>query len=449
MNENYYDAIIIGCGAAGMMAGIKLAERDKKIIILEKNEKPGKKLFITGKGRCNLTNNCEKDELFKNVVSNSKFMYSAFNNFDSTDTIDFFENELGLKTKTERGNRAFPVSDHSSDVISALYNRLKKLGVEIKFNSCVTRINYKYYAEQDCAKDEENYDSQEENKYSKRKNDKDKIKYQITGVEYTDEKGSKEVLNSDTVIVATGGLSYPRTGSTGDGLRWAKELDLKVTEPVPALVPLVVKEEDICRELMGLSLKNVKASFTALKNDKRKEIYSDFGEMLFTHFGVSGPIILSASSYLTKYYDKELELNIDLKPALSREQLDARLIRDFEENNNRQFQNALDKLLPKSLIPVIIRLTEIDEHKKVNSISKTERLRLLDILKNFKFTITGSRGFDEAIITQGGVSAKEINPKTMECKKVKGLRFIGEVLDVDALTGGFNLQIAWSTARMV
>ncbi len=449
MNENYYDAIIIGCGAAGMMAGITLAERGKKIIILEKNEKPGKKLFITGKGRCNLTNNCEKDELFKNVVSNSKFMYSAFNNFDSTDTIDFFENELGLKTKTERGNRAFPVSDHSSDVISALYNRLKKLGVEIKFNSCVTRINYKYYAEQDCAKDEENYDSQEENKYSKRKNDKDKIKYQITGVEYTDEKGSKEVLNSDTVIVATGGLSYPRTGSTGDGLRWAKELDLKVTEPVPALVPLVVKEEDICRELMGLSLKNVKASFTALKNDKRKEIYSDFGEMLFTHFGVSGPIILSASSYLTKYYDKELELNIDLKPALSREQLDARLIRDFEENNNRQFQNALDKLLPKSLIPVIIRLTEIDEHKKVNSISKTERLRLLDTLKNFKLTITGSRGFDEAIITQGGVSAKEINPKTMECKKVKGLRFIGEVIDVDALTGGFNLQIAWSTARMV
>ena len=444
-----YDAIIIGCGAAGMMAAITLAERHKKIIILEKNEKAGKKLFITGKGRCNLTNNCDKDELFKNVVSNSKFMYSAFNNFDSKDTIDLFENKLGLKIKTERGNRAFPVSDHSSDVISALYNRLKKLNVEIKFNSCATRINYIDYAEHDCAKDEDNYALQEENKYSKRKTDKDKIKYQITGVEYKDEKGSKEVLNSDTVIVATGGLSYPRTGSTGDGLRWAKELDLKVTEPVPALVPLVAKEEDVCRELMGLSLKNVKASFTALKNGKRKEIYSDFGEMLFTHFGVSGPIILSASSYLTKYYDKDIELSIDLKPALTGEQLDARLLRDFEENNNKQFQNALDKLLPKSLIPVIIRLTEIDEHKKVNSVSKAERLRLLDTLKDFKLTITGSRGFDEAIITQGGVSVKEINPSTMECKKVKGLKFIGEVLDVDALTGGFNLQIAWSTARMV
>ena len=444
-----YDAIIIGCGAAGMMAGITLAERGKKVIILEKNEKSGKKLFITGKGRCNLTNNCDKDELFKNVVSNSKFMYSAFNNFDSKDTIDLFENKLGLKIKTERGNRAFPVSDHSSDVISALYNRLKKLNVEIKFNSCATRINYIDYAEHDCAKDEDNYALQEENKYSKRKTDKDKIKYQITGVEYKDEKGSKEVLNSDTVIVATGGLSYPRTGSTGDGLRWAKELDLKVTEPVPALVPLVAKEEDVCRELMGLSLKNVKASFTALKNGKRKEIYSDFGEMLFTHFGVSGPIILSASSYLTKYYDKDIELSIDLKPALTGEQLDARLLRDFEENNNKQFQNALDKLLPKSLIPVIIRLTEIDEHKKVNSVSKAERLRLLDTLKDFKLTITGSRGFDEAIITQGGVSVKEINPSTMECKKVKGLKFIGEVLDVDALTGGFNLQIAWSTARMV
>ncbi|MBQ9609248.1 MAG: NAD(P)/FAD-dependent oxidoreductase [Lachnospiraceae bacterium] len=452
-----YDAIIIGCGAAGMMSGITLAERGKKVIILEKNEKPGKKLFITGKGRCNLTNNCEKDELFKNVVSNSKFMYSAFNSFDSKDTIDFFENNLGLKTKTERGNRAFPVSDHSSDVISALYNRLKKLDVEILFNSCVTKINYKIYEEEnnDINEEGENYKYNLSDEalgkninYKKDKTDKNKTEKYVTGVEYTDENGKKELLNSYTVIVATGGISYPRTGSTGDGLRWAKELDLKVTEPVPALVPLVVKEEDICRELMGLSLKNVKVTFTALKNGKRKEIYSDFGEMLFTHFGVSGPIILSASSYLAKYYDKEPELNIDLKPALSREQLDARLLRDFEENNNKQFQNALDKLLPKSLIPVIIRLTEIDEHKKVNSVSKAERLRLLDILKDFKLTITGSRGFDEAIITQGGVSVKEINPSTMECKKVKGLKFIGEVLDVDALTGGFNLQIAWSTARM-
>ena len=313
-----YDTIIIGCGASGMMAGIKLAESGKKVIILEKNEKPGKKLFITGKGRCNLTNNCDKDELFKNVVTNSKFMFSAFNNFDSADTIDFFEKNLGLKLKTERGNRVFPVSDHSSDVIAALYNRLKKLDVEVLFNCCVTGLNYREYHEADTVEDE-SVDIVKDNSYAKRKSDKDKIIYQITGVEYIDEKDKKRTLTSDMVIVATGGLSYSRTGSTGDGIRWAKELGLTVTEPVPALVPLVVKEEDICKRLMGLSLKNVKVTFTAMKKEKRKEIYSDFGEMLFTHFGVSGPVILSASSYLTKYYDKELKLSIDLKPALDEE----------------------------------------------------------------------------------------------------------------------------------
>ena len=448
MNENYYDAIIIGCGASGMMAGIKLAERGKKVILLEKNEKAGKKLFITGKGRCNLTNNCDKDELFKNIVSNSKFMYSAFNSFDSKDTMDFFENKLGLKIKTERGNRVFPVSDHSSDVIAALYNRLKKLDVEVLFNCCVTGLNYREYHEADTVEDE-SVDIVKDNNYAKRKSDKDKIKYQISGVEYIDEKDKKRTLTSDMVIVATGGLSYPRTGSTGDGIRWAKELGLSVVEPVPALVPLVVKEEDICKRLMGLSLKNVKVTFTAIKKDKRKEIYSDFGEMLFTHFGVSGPVILSASSYLTKYYDKELKLSIDLKPALSKEQLDVRLLRDFEENSNKNFQNSMDNLLPKSLIPVIIDISGIDPYKKVHSVTKEERVRLLKTLKDFEFSITGSRGFEEAIITQGGVSVKEINPKNMECKKVKGLSFIGEVLDVDALTGGFNLQIAWSTARMV
>ena len=443
-----YDTIIIGCGASGMMAGIKLAESGKKVIILEKNEKPGKKLFITGKGRCNLTNNCDKDELFKNVVTNSKFMFSAFNNFDSADTIDFFEKNLGLKLKTERGNRVFPVSDHSSDVIAALYNRLKKLDVEVLFNCCVTGLNYREYHEADTVEDE-SVDIVKDNSYAKRKSDKDKIIYQITGVEYIDEKDKKRTLTSDMVIVATGGLSYSRTGSTGDGIRWAKELGLTVTEPVPALVPLVVKEEDICKRLMGLSLKNVKVTFTAMKKEKRKEIYSDFGEMLFTHFGVSGPVILSASSYLTKYYDKELKLSIDLKPALDEEQLDARLLRDFEENNNKNFQNALDNLLPKSLIPVIIDISGIDPYKKVHSVTKEERLVLLKTLKSFDFNINGSRGFDEAIITQGGVSVKEINPQTMECKKIKGLSFIGEVLDVDALTGGFNPQIAWSTARMV
>lgn len=443
-----YDTIIIGCGAAGMMTGIKLAENGRKVVILEKNDKPGKKLFITGKGRCNLTNNCDKDELFKNVVSNSKFMFSAFNNFDSSDTIDFFENELGLKLKTERGNRVFPVSDHSSDVIAALYNRLKKLDVEVLFDCCVTGLNCRKFSEADTVEDK-CVDIAKENNYAKRKSDKDKIKYQITGVEYKEEKGKKKTLTSEMVIVATGGLSYPRTGSTGDGIRWAKELGLSVTEPVPALVPLVAQEEDVCKRLMGLSLKNVKVTFTALKKDKRKEIYSDFGEMLFTHFGVSGPVILSASSYLTKYYKSELKLSIDLKPALNEEQLDARLLRDFEENNNKNFQNALDNLLPKSLIPVIIDISGIAPYKKVHSVTKEERLSLLKILKGFELCIIGSRGFDEAIITQGGVSVKEINPKTMECKKVKGLSFIGEVLDVDALTGGFNLQIAWSTARMV
>ncbi len=447
MNENYYDAIIIGCGAAGMMSGITLAESGKKVILLEKNEKAGKKLFITGKGRCNLTNNCDKEELFKNIVSNSKFMYSAFNSFDSKDTVDFFEKKLGLKLKTERGNRVFPVSDHSSDVIAVLYNRLKKLDVEILFNCCVTGLNYREYPETDTFEDESVYIA--DNNYTKRKSDKDKIKYQITGVEYIDEKDKKKTLTSDMVIVATGGLSYSGTGSTGDGIRWAKELGLSVTEPVPALVPLVAKEEDICKRLMGLALKNVKVTFTALKKDKRKEIYTDFGEMIFTHFGVSGPVILSASSYLTKYFEKNLKLYIDLKPALSEEQLDTRLLRDFEQNNNKNFQNALDELLPKSLIPVIIDVSGIDPYKKVHSVTKEERLRLLKLLKAFELDITGSRGFDEAIITQGGVSVKEINPKNMECKMVKGLYFIGEVLDVDALTGGFNLQIAWSTASMV
>ena len=447
MNENYYDAIIIGCGASGMMSGITLAESGKKVILLEKNEKAGKKLFITGKGRCNLTNNCDKEELFKNIVSNSKFMYSAFNSFDSKDAVDFFEKKLGLKLKTERGNRVFPVSDHSSDVIAVLYNRLKKLDVEILFNCCVTGLNYREYPATDTVEDESVYIA--DNNYTKRKSDKDKIKYQITGVEYIDEKDKKKTLTSDMVIVATGGLSYSGTGSTGDGIRWAKELGLSVTEPVPALVPLVVKEEDICKRLMGLALKNVKVTFTALKKDKRKEIYTDFGEMIFTHFGVSGPVILSASSYLTKYFEKNLKLYIDLKPALSEEQLDTRLLRDFEQNNNKNFQNALDELLPKSLIPVIIDVSGIDPYKKVHSVTKEERLRLLKLLKAFELDITGSRGFDEAIITQGGVSVKEINPKNMECKMVKGLYFIGEVLDVDALTGGFNLQIAWSTASMV
>ncbi len=433
------DTVIIGCGAAGMMAGITLAEKGLKVVILEKNEKPGKKLFITGKGRCNLTNNCDNDELYKNVVSNPKFMYSSFDNFNSADAIVFFEDELGLKLKTERGYRVFPLSDHSSDVINVLIKRINKLGVEIKYNCRVESLLTKPVdVSDDILKNDDKYEKKS-----------DKHTSYVTGVEYKTEDGRKELLYSKKVVVATGGLSYPRTGSTGDGISWARKLELKVTEPVPALVPLVVKEEDICKRLMGLSLKNIKVSFTAMAKNKKKEVYSEFGEMLFTHFGVSGPVILSASSYLTKYYNSELKLSIDFKPALSSEQLDNRLLRDFESNKNKQFQNSLDELLPKSLIPVIIDRSGIDPYKKVNSVTKEERLRLLGLLKDFSLEITGSRGFDEAIITQGGVSVKEINPKTMESKKVKGLYFIGEVLDVDAVTGGFNLQIAWSTARIV
>ena len=434
-----YDVIVVGCGAAGMMAGITLAEKGKKVIILEKNEKPGKKLFITGKGRCNLTNNCDKDELYKNVVSNPKFLFSSFDNFDSYKTMDFFEKELGLNIKTERGNRVFPVSNHSSDVINVLQRKLNKLGVKIRLNCEVKDIITKPVD----ISDNSSYDNE------KYENKADKHTSYVTGVEYKNEDGKIQLLESKNVVVATGGLSYPRTGSTGDGIKWAKKLELKVTEPVPALVPLVVKEEDICKRLMGLSLKNIKVSFTALVKNKKKEVYSEFGEMLFTHFGVSGPVILSASSYLTKYFDNELKLSIDFKPALSPEQLDSRLLRDFENNINKQFQNSLDELLPKSLIPVIIDRSGIEPYKKVNSVTKEERLRLLELLKGFSLNISGPRGFDEAIITQGGVSVKEINPKTMESKKIKGLYFAGEVLDLDAVTGGFNLQIAWSSARMV
>ncbi|MBQ7707060.1 MAG: NAD(P)/FAD-dependent oxidoreductase, partial [Lachnospiraceae bacterium] len=333
------DTVIIGCGAAGMMAGITLAEKGLKVVILEKNEKPGKKLFITGKGRCNLTNNCDKDELYKNVVSNPKFLFSSFDNFDSYKTMDFFEKELGLNIKTERGNRVFPVSDHSSDVINVLQRKLNKLGVKIRLNCEVKDIITK----QVDISDNSSYDNE------KYENKADKYTSYITGIEYKNEDGKIQLLESKNVVVATGGLSYPRTGSTGDGISWARKLELKVTEPVPALVPLVVKEEDICKRLMGLSLKNIKVSFTALVKNKKKEVYSDFGEMLFTHFGVSGPVILSASSYLTRYFDSELKLSIDFKPALSNEQLDSRLLRDFENNINKQFQNSLDELLPKSL----------------------------------------------------------------------------------------------------
>lgn len=420
------NVIIIGGGAAGMMAAIRIAEQGHRPIIIEKNEKLGKKLFITGKGRCNLTNDCPVEDLFSNVVTNSKFMFSAFYGFDSQQTIDYF-NKLGLSTKTERGNRVFPTSDHSSDVLKVLIRRLDELKVDIHLQTVVTKLLYEDYTEEDS---------------------KSKFEKRILGVECKTSNGKVETILCDAVIVATGGKSYPLTGSTGDGYKWARELDLKISEPRPALVPMCA-QETLCKDLMGLTLKNVKLSFFAKVKNKDKMVYSDQGELLFTHFGVSGPIVLSASSYVQKYLEDDLRLVINMKPALSKDQLDSRLLRDFAENQNKQLNNALDALLPKRMIEYVIDASGVDPYKKVNEISKQEREQLLLALTEFTIHITGVRGFEEAIITQGGISVKEIDPKTMEAKRIKGLFFIGEVLDVDALTGGFNLQIAWSSAHAV
>lgn len=443
--NNEYDAVIVGCGAAGMMAGITLAEKGKRIVIFEKNEKAGKKLFITGKGRCNLTNNCDDEQLFNNIVTNPKFMYSAISNFNSSGTMDFFES-IGLRLKTERGGRVFPASDHSSDVISVLVTKLKRLGVHIMYNSEVTDILISSEEAEQTTTDEIKSCSNTKNE-TKSVIAAAKYEHSVTGVTVCQE-GKKRTLRCDNVIIATGGCSYPLTGSTGDGLKWAKKLGLKVAEPKPALVPLEVSGID-CKALMGLALKNIEVSFETIAKGKRKAVYREFGEMLFTHFGVSGPVILSASSYLHKYDGQNMELFIDLKPSLSYEQLDKRILKDFAENKNRQFRNSIDSLLPRKLIPVIIERSGIDPYKKVNEVTGKEREQLLSCIKRFGLTVTGYRGFEEAIITQGGVSVKELNPKTMEVKSIKGLRFIGEVVDCDALTGGYNLQLAWSMARIL
>ena len=398
--------VIIGGGAAGMMAGIVAARNGHNTIILEKNEKLGKKLFITGKGRCNITNAGDLDELFTSLNTNTKFMFSAFNNFNNYDTLGFFD-ELGLPIKVERGNRVFPESDRAGDVISALANELKRLRVKIYLDTEVTDI----IASEGM------------------------VKKVVT---------KNQTFDADAVIVATGGKSYPSTGSTGDGYKFAKKFGLNVTELIPAIVPFNAKEEWI-KELQGLSLKNVSITVS----DGKKELYNDFGEMLFTHFGVSGPIVLSASGKVAKRIKAgELFMDIDLKPALTEKELDERILRDFAAETNKQFKNSLDKLLPKKLIPVIIDLSGISETKKVCEINKEERKRLVSLLKHLRVTLTSLRSFAEAIITQGGIDVKEINPSTMESKKIKGLYFAGEVIDVDAVTGGFNLQIAWSSAHL-
>lgn len=399
--------LVIGGGAAGMAAAIFAARNGNEVHLYEKNEKLGKKIYITGKGRCNVTNASDMDTLFASVMSNPKFLYSSFYSFTNEQVMDLFE-ELGVSLKVERGNRVFPVSDHSSDIIFALQREMQRQGVEICLHTEVKEL----IVEEDVCK----------------------------GLLL---KNGKKVYG-DACIVATGGISYQSTGSTGDGYRFAKNAGHKVTELLPALVPIEVKEW-YAKELQGLSLRNV----TATIYDGKKKVYEDFGEMLFTHFGVSGPLIISASSMIGKKLQKNpLILSIDLKPALTKEQLDQRVLRDFEENRNKLFKNAIDKLFPAKLKPIMIELSGIPEEKKVNEISREERQRFVELIKDFRMTLTNLRGYNEAIITKGGISTKEVDPGTMESKLVKNLYFAGEVLDLDALTGGYNLQIAWSTGYL-
>ncbi len=399
--------LVVGGGAAGMLAGIAAAMKGSTVHIFEKNEKLGKKVYITGKGRCNVTNACDTEELFGNVVTNAKFLYSSFYGFTNFDMMNLLES-LGCPLKTERGNRVFPVTDKSSDVIRALNQRLLELGVTIHYRSQAEHLLMENGA--------------------------------VTGLVIKN-GGKKETVFADAVIVACGGFSYQATGSTGDGYELAKEAGHTVTPLSPALVPFVA-EEPVVKELQGLSLRNVEATVSRGK----KVIYKEFGEMLFTHYGVSGPVLLSASCYAAKELKKgPLTLSIDLKPALSAEQLDARLLREFEESINRQFKNALNHLYPAKLVPVMVDRSGIPPEKKVNEITKEERQKIIQSTKAFTLTLTGLRAYNEAIITQGGISVKEVNPSTMESKLISGLYFAGEVLDLDAVTGGFNLQIAWST----
>lgn len=396
--------IVIGGGPAGMIAAGMAASRGYEVHLFEKNNKLGKKLYITGKGRCNLTNAGEIQELIEHIPGNANFLYSAFYTFTNQDTVDFFH-QLGVPTKIERGNRVFPISDYAGDVVEALRGFLDQNGVQIHYNALVEKV----YIQNG----------------------------QAIGIKI----GNIPNFHGDAVIVATGGLSYPTTGCTGDGYKFAREAGHTVKPLNPALVPLLIKEVWI-QDLQGLSLKNIGIT---IKDAKKKAIYKDFGEMLFTHYGVSGPIILSASRHLLNNPSDIFMLHIDLKPALDAKVLDQRILRDFEKYHRKHFKNALDELLPQKLIPIIIQLSEIDPDKKVYEVTKEERKRLINLIKNLTCTITGTRGFKEAVITVGGVAVDEVNPATMESKMVQDLYFVGEVLDVDGYTGGFNLQIAFST----
>ena len=422
--------VIIGGGPAGMMSAITAAERGNNVILFEKMKTLGRKLLITGKGRCNITSSIDIKDFIQNVPGNGKFLYSSFQNYTNRDIIDFL-NKQGVKVKEERGNRMFPVSDKSKSVLDAFINKLNELKVDIRVNSRVTKIEV-----QDG---------------------------KVVGIRYNNNILEK----ADKIIIATGGLSYPATGSTGDGYKIVQELGHNITKIKPSLVPIIVADKNIetqesikkskyrdsinlCKELQGLTLKNV--SIKIINNDNKKIIYEDFGEMIFTHFGVSGPIILSGSAHLLRYKNVEelfnkgsIKLIIDLKPALTYEKLDSRVLRDFNAEKNKLFRNALDNLLPKKLIEPVIELSGINENKRVNEITKEERKEIIKILKEFTITLKAFRSIDDAIITASGVDIKQINPKTMESKLVKGLFFAGEIIDVDAYTGGFNLQIAYST----
>ena len=502
--------LIIGGGAAGMMAAVAAGENGHDVWLYEKNDRLGRKLFITGKGRCNITNAGDMETLFASVMSNPKFLYSSFYTFTNDQVIDFFE-ELGVRTKIERGNRVFPLSDHSSDVIAGLKRKLETLGVHIcletevekieerdgKFQAIVLKggqrktgdacivatggISYpatgstgdgyrfakenghqitklypalvpmevrEWYAKELQGLSLRNvsaavYDGETLGVHICLETEVEKIEERDGKFQAIVLKGGQR-KTGDACIVATGGISYPATGSTGDGYRFAKENGHQITKLYPALVPMEVREW-YAKELQGLSLRNVSAAVY----DGKKKLYEDFGEMLFTHYGVSGPLMLSASSVIGKRLsEKELCLVIDLKPALTAEQLDARVLREFEEHKNKQFKNAVDHLFPSKLKPVMLELSGISEEKKVNEISREERQRFVHLIKHFEMTLSGLRSYKEAIITKGGVNVKEIDPGTMESKKISGLYFVGEVLDLDALTGGFNLQIAWSTAYL-
>ena len=402
--------IVVGGGPAGMMSAITAAENGNEVLIIEKNSTFGKKLLITGKGRCNITSSLYMSDFIKNTPGNGMFLYSAFQNYTNTDIIEFLRKQ-GLEVKEERGNRIFPVTDKSIDVLNCFEKRIKELNIKYMLNTTVEKILIK--------------------------------NYEVLGL-----RTNREIIKAEKIILATKIKSYPLTGSTGDGYRIASELGHKITPIRPSLVPLEIYEKEECKKLQGLSLKNVKIK---IEEDK-KVIYEDFGEMLFTHFGISGPTILSGSAHLVRYKNideklknKNIKLSIDLKPALTEEQLDDRILRDFKEFKNKQFKHSLDKLLPQKMLPVIIEQSKIEPEKRVNEVTKEERKRLITLLKNFEITIKGFRPVEEAIITSGGINIKEINPKTMESKLIKGLYFAGEIIDVDAYTGGFNLQIAYST----